>query len=120
MADTVNPFDVLHSLLDPDATFENNVARIQALLEFGKLDLQLVAHLLVEADVMPVLAANNYRLNMDLKNLSKQLEMANACIRDYSEQFKKMSVASQDGITAADERQEACRMLKFPNGELVN
>lgn len=120
MADAVNPFDVLHSLLDPNATFEDNVVRIQDLLESGKLDLQLVAHLLVEADVMPVLAANNYRLNMDLKNLSKQLEVADACIRDYSEQLKERAVASQDGITAADERQEACRMLKFPNGELVN
>lgn len=120
MADKVNPFDVLHSLLDPNATFEDNVARIQTLLESGKLDLQLVAHLLVEADVMPVLAANNYHLNMDLKNLSKQLEVAEACIRNYSERFKEMAVARQDGITAEAEKPEACRMLKFPNGELVN
>jgi len=120
MADTVNPFDVLHSLLDPDAAFEDNVARIQALLESGKLDLQLVAHLLVEADAMPILAANNYNLNRDLQNLSQQLSEAEACIREYSERFKELAVAGQEGVMAEDEKQVACKMLKFPNGELVN
>lgn len=120
MADKTNPYDILHSLLDTDAPFEDNVSQIQGMLESGKFDLHLAAYLLVEADAMPILAANNYNLNRDLQNLSQQLSEAEACIRDYSERFKELAVASQDGITAADERQEACRMLKFPNGELVN
>lgn len=112
MADTVNPFDVLHSLLDPDAAFDDNVARIQALLESGKLDLHVVAELLVEAATMPILARENMQLCGALKDMSSRLDAANETIRKYSE--------CPDDSDKPPDGSGSCRFLAFPKGTVVN
>lgn len=53
MADTTirqNPFDYIHGYLDNNASFDNNAANVYALFMESKLDLHVVAELLVEVN----------------------------------------------------------------------
>lgn len=114
-----NPFDELCKCLDMQATFDDNVKRVYALLTKGEFDLHIVAEILVEAATMPVLAQENLKLCDAVKDLTHKLDIADECIKDYSERMKNAAIASQEGVTVEDEHRTV-RFLKFPKGSAVN
>lgn len=114
-----NPFDELCRHLDPQASFATNAKRMYALLVNGKFDMHVAAEILVEASVMPNLARENQKLCDAIKELTQKMEVADECIKDYSERLKNAAIASQEGVTVEDEHR-AVRFLKFPKGPAVN
>ena len=87
-----NPFDELCKCLDMQATFDDNVKRVYALLTKGEFDLHIVAEILVEAATMPVLAQENLKLCAAVKDLTHKLDIADECIKDYSERMKNAAI----------------------------
>lgn len=115
MADTTirqNPFDYIHGYLDNNASFDDNAANVYALFMESKLDLHVVAELLVEAATMPILARENMQLCGALKDMSSRLDAANETIRKYSE--------CPDDSDKPPHGSGSCRFLAFPKGTVVN
>ena len=116
------PFEIIRELLNDDETYDENVSRIQGLLKDGKMDLHLVAELCVEAAAMPILAGHNAELEEKVKHLTTLLDMAEKDIQAYSEEKKAMAIASQDGMTIEQEKEQGERVLRMfvPKGAVVN
>lgn len=111
-----NPFDYLHGYLDDDATFDKNAENLYGLLSAGKLDLHVVAELLVEAATMPILARENMQLCAALKEASGRLQCAEATLQDYETRYGK----SEEDDPPEETERRPCRILKFPKGVVVN
>lgn len=116
------PFEIISELLNDDETYYENVSRIQGLLKEGKMDLQVVAELCVEAADMPILAGRNAELEEKVKHLTTLLDMAEKDIQAYSEEKMAMAIASQDGMTIEQEKEQGGRVLRMfvPKGAVVN
>ena len=114
-----NPFDSLYALMEGDASYEDNLKRIRGLLGEGKIDLDLVAELLMQSGMIPLIAGENAKLREVVADLTDKLDKSTDIINDYDERFKEMAIASQEGISADDEKQ-VMKFLRFPNGDVIN
>lgn len=65
------------------------------------------------------MAQENLKLCAAVKDLTHKLDIADECIKDYSERLKNAAIASQEGVTVEDEHRTV-RFLKFPKGSAVN
>ena len=103
------PFEIIRELLNDDETYDENVSRVKGLLKEGKMDLQVVAELCGEAAAMPILAGHN-------------AELEEKDIQAYSEEKKAMAIASQDGMTIEQEKEQGERVLRMfvPKGAVIN
>lgn len=117
-----NPFDSLFELIDEKATFDENVATLHKLLQDGKIDLQLVATIMMEASTIPHLAADNYNLFTEVKEQDRLIAMYEKDLREFSEERKEQAIACQDGMGLDEEKEYANKIIKvmFPKGAIVN
>lgn len=114
-----NPFDSLYALMEGEASYEDNLKRIRGLLGEGKIDLDLVAELLMQSGMIPLIAGENAKLREVVADLTDKLNKSTDIINDYNERFKELAIDSQEGISVEEER-HAMKFLKFPKGEVVN
>ena len=114
-----NPFDSLYALMEGEASYEDNLKRIRGLLGEGEVDLDLVAELLMQSGMIPLIAGENAKLREVVADLTDKLNKSTDIINDYNKRFKELAIDSQEGITVEEER-HAMKFLKFPKGLKVN
>ena len=109
-------------VLTSKATFDENVATLHKLLQDGKIDLHLVATIMMEASTIPHLAADNYNLFTKVKEQDRLIAMYEKDLREFSEERKAQAIACQDGIGIDEEKEYGNKIIKvlFPKGTIVN